>query len=66
MQKTLTMEPSDHEAAEIQAAIARCITEIDGLRDEMRRDKAAIEGSQARTDAVLAEIADVLADLKAA
>lgn len=66
MQKTLTMEPGDHEAAEVQAAITRCIAEIDELRDEMSRDRAAIEDSQARTDAVLAEIAEILADLKAA
>ena len=66
MQKTLTMEPEDHEAAEMRAAITRCIAEIDELRDEMSHEKAAIESSQARTDAVLAEIAEVLADLKAA
>lgn len=66
MQKTLTMEPGDHEATEMQAAIARFFAEIDEVREEMRRDKAAIESSQARTDAVLAEVADVLADLKAA
>jgi len=66
MQKTLTMEPGDHEAAEMRTAITRCIAEIDELRDEMSRDKAAIESSQTRTDAVLEEIAEVLADLKAA
>ena len=35
MQKTLTIEPGDHDAAEMRAAITRCIAEIDELRDEM-------------------------------
>ena len=66
MEKTLTLEPSEHEAAQMQAGISRCIAEIDELREEMRRDEEAIERSSERTDAILAEIAEVLAALRAA
>ena len=66
MEKTLTFEPSDQEAVQVQAAIARCIAEIDDLREEMQREGEAIERSSERTDAILTEIAEVLAELKAA
>lgn len=66
MGKTLAMDSGDQEAVEMREAITRYIAEIDELRDEMSREKAAIESSQARTDAVLAEVAEVLAELKAA
>ncbi len=66
MEKTLTLEPGDQEAVHMQTAIARCITEIDDLREEMRREGEAIERSSDRTEVILAEIAEVLAELKAA
>ncbi len=66
MEKTLTLEPGDQEAVQMHAAIDRCIAEIDDLREEMRREGEAIERSGERTDAILTEIAEVLAELKAA
>lgn len=66
MDKTLTAEPSAREAREMIAAIARYVAEIDRLREEMHREQQAIEASGARTDAILAEIAELLTDLRAA
>lgn len=66
MEKTLAFEPSDQEAVQVQAAITRYITEIDDLREEMLREGEAIERSSERTDAILTEIAEILAELKAA
>ncbi len=66
MEKILTLQPSEQEAIEMQAAIARSIAEIDELRDEMCRDEEATEKSRKQTDAILADIAEILADLKAA
>lgn len=65
MDKTPTFEPSDQEATNMLAAISRCITEIDDLRDEMRRDEEAVEKSARRTDANLAQIAGILEALAA-
>ena len=66
MEKTLAIEPGKQEAAQMQEAIARYIAEIDDLREEMRRESEAIERSSERTDAILGEIAEVLAELRAA
>ena len=66
MDKILTLEPTGGEAAELPAAIERCFAEMDELRAQMRRDQAEIEASGSRTDAMLAEIANVLTELKAA
>jgi uncharacterized coiled-coil DUF342 family protein len=67
MEKTLAIEePGEQEAVRMQEAIARYIAEIDQLREEMRREGEAIGRSGERTDAILSEIAEVLAELKAA
>ncbi len=66
MEEVLTAEPSAREAGEMIAAITRYIAEIDNLREEMHRDEKAIDESRKRTDAILAEIAELLTDLRAA
>ncbi len=66
METTLTLDPSHSEAAKMQNAIARCIAEIDELRAEMCRDEEAIEKSSLHTDAILADIAQTLAEMRAA
>ncbi len=66
METSLTLDLSHAEAAKMQDAIARCIAEIDELRTEMRRDEEAIEKSSLRTDAILTDIAQTLAEMRAA
>ncbi len=66
MGTTLTAESETREAREMMAAITRYITEIDALRDEMHRDQKAIDESGKRTDAILAEISELLEELRAA
>ena len=66
MEKILTLDPRSEESAKLIAAIASCLNKIDALREEMQREEKAIEQSRQRTDATLAEISDILADLKAA
>ncbi len=66
MDKTLAAEPSAREASEMIGAITRYIAEIDKLRDEMSRDQEAIDKSGERTDAILAEITELLEALRAA
>jgi len=53
--EALTM-PSAEDAAQLQLILPQCITEIDRLREIMRRDDVEIARSQARTRALLAEI----------
>jgi hypothetical protein len=55
MDDVLTM-PSAEDAAQLQKTLSECITEIDRLRELMRRDDVEIARSQARTRALLAEI----------
>ncbi len=66
MDKILSMNPAVEGAAELHAAIAQCLGEIDDIRRQMSRQDVSIEQSSQETRAVLAEIADVLAELKAA
>jgi hypothetical protein len=66
MDKTLPLDPTHREDTEMEAAFGRCIAEIDELRAEMRRDEEAIGRSSERTDAILAEIDEALAELRAA
>ena len=58
---------SDAEDAKVlRAAISECFAEMDTLREEMRRSDASIVASGNRTDAVLAEITRMLAEMKTA
>ena len=66
MDKTLTLETDNPNAAELQAAIAQCLAKIDELREDMRRADSVIEEAQRQTLANLADINEVLAELKAA
>ena len=66
MDKTLPLDADNMEIAELQAAIAQCLTKIDELRAKMRRSDANIAAARKETLANLADIAEVLADLKAA
>ncbi len=62
----MTSKLSPRELSELRAAIAQSIARMDELRERMRRDSAEIEESRQATHALLADIAEVLADLKAA
>lgn len=67
MKNTATMDEAlSLEADETAAAFAECISEIDRHLDDMRREQETIRGIGEQTDATLAEIVDVLAELKAA
>ena len=67
MKETVTMEQSlGSEADEKAAAFAHCISEIDRHLKEMRQEQESIQKTGERTDATLAEIAEILAELKAA
>jgi chromosome segregation ATPase len=66
MGQTLPLEADDPEAAEMRTAIAQWLAQVAELRQQMRRHDAAIEEASAETRGVLAQIAEILADLKAA
>ncbi len=66
MDKALTLETDNPDAAELRAAIAHCLARIDELREDMHRADSAIEESQRQTLANLVDINAVLAELKAA
>lgn len=59
MDEVLTM-PSAEDAAHLQLILTECITEIDRLRELMRRDDIEIARSQARTRAIMAEIDEIM------
>ncbi len=65
MDETLTLEGTP-DAAELKTAINRCLAKIDEVREGMQHRDASIEAARKETLANLADIADVLADLKAA
>lgn len=56
MDEALTMNLSVEDAAQLQRTLSQCLTEIDRLREQMSHDDVAINRSQARTRALLAEI----------
>ena len=66
MDEILTLETDPPTTEELQAAIDRCLAKIDELQERMRAKDAAIEASRQETLANLADIAEVLAELKAA
>ena len=66
MEKTLPLDTDSAETAELQAAIAQCLKKVDELRAKMRRSDAKIAAARKETLANLADIAEVLADLRAA
>ncbi len=66
MDETMAVEPTTQETAELCTAIDRALAKMDELRERMRRDDAVIAEASRKTRATLAEIAEVLAELKAA
>ncbi len=66
MEKTLPLDAEDSETTELKAAIAECLARMDELRAKMRRSDAAIAAAREETLANLSDIAEVLAELKAA
>ncbi len=67
MKDTFTMDDAlGSEADETAAAFARCIHGIDRHLEEMRQEQTAIRVTGERTDATLAEITEILAELRAA
>ncbi len=60
MDEALTMNPSAEDAAQLQVILSECITEIDRLRELMRRDDIEIARSKARTRAIMAEIDEIM------
>lgn len=66
MDQTVRPEADNPEAIEMRTAIERWLAQMEELRQQMRRHDAAIEEASAETRVVLAEIAEILAGLKAA
>ena len=66
MDETMTAEPSAQEIIELCTVIDRTLAKMDELRERMRRDDVVIEESSRATRARLADIAELLAELKAA
>ncbi len=66
MEKTLPLEADKLDNSELQAAIARCLTKMDELREKMHRSDSSIAAARKETLANLADIAEVLSDLRAA
>ncbi len=66
MEETLPLETDDSETAELKAAIAQCLARMTELREKMRRSDVAIAAAREETLANLSDIAEVLAELKAA
>ncbi len=66
MDETIVAEPTAEEAAELYAAIDQVLAKMDEIREKMRRDDAVIEESSRASRVMLADIAELLAELKAA
>ncbi len=66
MNETIAAEPTDQEAAELYAAIDQALAKMDELHEKMRRDDAVIEESSRATRVMLADVAELLAELRAA
>ncbi len=66
MDDTLPLGADNLEAAEMETAIAQWLAQMEEMRKQMRRQDAAIEEASKETRAVLADIAEILAELKAA
>ncbi len=66
VEDTLPAEPGARQASEMIAEITRYIAGIDELREEMHRDHKTIGETSDRTDAILAEIAELLSNFRAA
>jgi hypothetical protein len=64
MAETMPMEPTASEAADLRVQIEKAFTEMELLRQQMRRDHADIERSHARTEAMLRELDEILQSLK--
>ncbi len=62
----MAAEQTALEVAELCAAIDQVLSRMDELREKMRRDDTVIEESSRATRAMLADIAELLAELKAA
>ncbi len=60
MEEVLTGTPSSEDAAQLQLAIAQCLTEIAQLREQMSRDQIEIDRSRTRTQTLLAELRTTL------
>lgn len=60
MAETVPMEPTAGEAAELRVQIEKAFTEMELLRQQMRRDQAAIERSHTRTEAMLRDLDEIL------
>ena len=66
MDETVAAEPTEQEVAELYAAIDQALARMDELREKMRLDDVAIKESSRATRAMLADIHQLLAELKAA
>ncbi len=66
MAHTIPLEADILEAAEMETAIAEWHDQMEEMREQMRRRDAAIEEASKETRAVLADITQILTELKAA
>ncbi len=66
MDDILTLEANNLETAEMEIAIARWIAQMAEMRKQMGRQDVTIEEASQETRAVLADITQILAELKAA
>ncbi len=62
----LSSSPTESDTQDLKAAIDKCFVEMDVLRHNMSRSDIAIAESGERTDEMQAEIARLLAEMKAA
>ncbi len=56
MDETMFINPATEDAAQLQLAIAQCLAEVAGIREQMGRDQIEIDGSRLRTRAMLNEL----------
>ncbi len=61
MDKTIKIEVSADEAAQVQAEIQRYFEEIERANERTKKDQAEIERLKVRTRAMLAELAELRA-----
>lgn len=57
MNKTLTNAASSDASAFYKATLEECLTNIDHLREQMRRDQEETDRSRARTQVILDDLA---------
>ncbi len=66
MAKTLTFEVPESEAAALEAALAKCIAEMELANERMKQDQDEINKLKAETQVIAAQTRTILEQLEAA